>query len=283
MDIKLIKKEILSNKKIQKIINDNNLNDKQIDDSMSIFLDIIEDENNNNLFYTSEILLNSNGVVSRKLVPTKKGLELESKKNFVLKNITIMDYSVLPAISNNSQTQKKEFMWNEDRKQLLDYFRTDILTKLKKGEYFKGIYLYGEFGVGKSCFSQSLANYFASQGKTVAYINNNDLANHLKNLFSTGYKKTIDILKNVDFLFIDDIGSEKNSAWMISEIMFSILSHRMQVFKTTFFTSNFSYKQLEKEFRKGTEGGEFKARRLMERIEVLSVPIFLKGNNWRKL
>ncbi|MDK2819489.1 MAG: ATP-binding protein [Mycoplasmataceae bacterium] len=283
MDIELIKKEILSNKKIKKIIDDNNLNDKQIEDSMSIFLDIIEDENDNNLTYTSEISLQSNGVVSRKLVPTQKGLELENKNNFVLRGITIMDYSILPSINNKGKIQKKEFMWNEDRKQLLDYFRNEILSKFKKGEYFKGIYLHGDFGVGKSFFNQSLANYFASQGKSVAYINNNDLANHLKNLFTTGYKKTIDTLKNVDFLFIDDIGSEKNSAWMISEIMFSILSHRMQVLKTTFFTSNFSYKQLEKEFAKGVEVSGFKARRLMERIEVLSVPIFLKGNNWRKL
>jgi DNA replication protein DnaC len=38
------------------------------------------------------------------------------------------------------------------------------------------------------------------------------LASHLKQLFTTGYKKTIDDLKEVDFLFIDDIGSEKNSS-----------------------------------------------------------------------
>jgi DNA replication protein DnaC len=74
------------------------------------------------------------------------------------------------------------------------------------------VYLYGDFGIGKSFFTQAIANYFASKNKTVAYINNNDLASYLKQLFSTGYKKTIDDLKNVDYLFIDDIGSEKNSS-----------------------------------------------------------------------
>jgi DNA replication protein DnaC len=66
---------------------------------------------------------------------------------------------------------------------------------------------------------------------------------------------------------------------MVSEILFSILSHRMQVKKTTFFTSNFSYEKLGKEFTKGPDVSLFKAKRLMERIEVLSFPILLTGNN----
>ena len=283
MNTKKMKEEVLSDERIIKLIQDNNLNAEQIDDSIMIFLDIIEDAKDKNMMYTSEIKVHSNGIVTRKLVPTEKGELLESKNKFVLKEITVMDYSLFPAINDKASKKSNEFVWDEERKDLLNYFKKVILVNLKKNEYFKGIYLYGDFGVGKSFFTQSLANYFASRGKTVAYINNNDLANHLKQLFSVGYNKTIEKLKNVDFLFIDDIGSEKNSSWMISEILFSIFSHRMQLQKTTFFTSNFSYKQLEKEFTKGSEISLFKARRLMERIEVLSTPILLKGTNRRKL
>ena len=283
MDIEKLKMEILQNKKIIKIINDKNLTDEQIEESIPIFFDIIEDEKNANNMYTSEIEIQSNGIVIRKLVPTTIGKKYENKNNFILRDVTVMDYLLLPAKNDKQEIKTNEFMWNEERKELLNYFKKTVLKNFKKDEYFKGAYIYGNFGVGKSFFTQSLANYFASKNKTVAYINNNDLASHLKQLFSIGYKKTIDNLKNVDFLFIDDIGSEKNSAWMISEILFSILSHRMDVKKTTFFTSNFSYKQLEKEFIKGSDVSEFKAKRLMERIEVLSIPILLKGNNWRKL
>jgi DNA replication protein DnaC len=53
----------------------------------------------------------------------------------------------------------------------------------------------------------------------------------------------------------------------------------MQLKKTTFFTSNFSYEKLGKEFAKGPDVSAFKAKRLMERIEVLSVPILMSGNN----
>ncbi len=283
MDIHKLKKEILQNKKIIKIINDKNLTDEQIEESIPIFFDIIEDEKNTDNLYTSEIEIQSNGIIIRKLVPTTIGKKYENKNNFILRDITVVDYLLLPAKNDKQEIKTNEFMWNEERKELLNYFKKTVLKNFKKDEYFKGAYIYGNFGVGKSFFTQSLANYFASKNKTVAYINNNDLASHLKQLFSIGYKKTIDNLKNVDFLFIDDIGSEKNSAWMISEILFSILSHRMDVKKTTFFTSNFSYKQLEKEFIKGSDVSEFKAKRLMERIEVLSIPILLKGNNWRKL
>lgn len=283
MNIKKIKEEILKHKKIAKLIQDNNLTDQQIDDSLLIFFDIINEENNKDLLYTSEISVQANGVITRKLIPTEIGQKLENLDNFVLRDITIMDYSIFPAKNDEKDHKNNEFIWNDDRKELLNYFKEIVLKNLKNNEYFKGVYIYGSFGIGKSFFSQSLANYFASKGKTVAYINNNDLSSHLKQLFSIGYKKTIDTLKNVDFLFIDDIGSEKNSSWMISEILFSILSHRMQMKKTTFFTSNFSYRQLEKEFVKGAEISGFKAKRLMERIEVLSIPILLKGNNWRKL
>ncbi|MGL6125058.1 MAG: DnaA ATPase domain-containing protein [Metamycoplasmataceae bacterium] len=283
MDIREIKKQVLSNKKIVKLIEDNKLNDKQIEESLLIFFDIIQEDNDKDLLYTSEIEVKENGMVLRKMIPTEIGKKIENLNNFFLRDVTFVDHSLILAKNDKQEHKENEFTWNENRKELLHYFNRVILKNFKDDNYFKGVYLYGDFGVGKSFFTQAVANYFASKNKTVAYINNNDLANHLKQLFSVGYKKTIDTLKEVDFLFIDDIGSEKNSSWMVSEILFSILSHRMQMKKTTFFTSNFSYKQLEKEFIKGTEVSGFKAKRLMERIEVLSTPILLKGNNWRKL
>ncbi|MGL5733163.1 MAG: ATP-binding protein [Metamycoplasmataceae bacterium] len=283
MKIDEIKKQVLSNKKIIKLIKDNNLNEQQIEESILIFFDIIEEEKNKDLLYTSELDVQDNGMVTRRIVPTEAGKRIESLNNFILRDITKMNHSLMFAKNDKQGLKDNEFMWNEERKELLHYFKETILKNFQNDDYFKGVYLYGDFGVGKSFFTQAMANYFVSKNKTVAYINNNDLANHLKQLFNVGYKKTIDDLKEVDFLFIDDIGSEKNSAWMISEILFSILSHRMQMKKTTFFTSNFSYKQLEKEFIKGSEVSGFKAKRLMERIEVLSTPIFLKGKNLRKL
>ena len=275
MDIEKIKQEVLNNKKIIKIIEKNNLTDAQIEESIPIFFDIIEDAKIKDMAYTSEIEVQANGRISRKLVPTAVGQKIENKNNFILRDITVIDYSLFPSLNDKQDIKSNEFMWNEDRKKLLNYFKETILKNFKNDEYFKGVYLYGDFGVGKSFFTQAAANYFASKNKTVAYINNNDLASHLKQLFTTGYKKTIDDLKEVDFLFIDDIGSEKNSSWMVSEILFSILSHRMQVKKTTFFTSNFSYEKLGKEFTKGPDVSLFKAKRLMERIEVLSFPILL--------
>ncbi|MGL5617545.1 MAG: ATP-binding protein [Metamycoplasmataceae bacterium] len=283
MKIDEIKNQVLNHKKIIKLIKDNNLNKEQIEESILIFFDIIEEEKNKDLLYTSELEVQNNGMITRKIVPTEAGKRRENLNNFILRDITNMNHSLVFAKNDKQGLRNNEFMWNEERKELLHYFKETILKNFQNNEYFKGIYLYGDFGVGKSFFTQAMANYFVSKSKTVAYINNNDLANHLKQLFNIGYKKVIDDLKGVDFLFIDDIGSEKNSAWMISEILFSILSHRMQMEKTTFFTSNFSYKQLEKEFIKGSEVSGFKAKRLMERIEVLSTPIFLKGKNLRKL
>ncbi|MGL5308736.1 MAG: ATP-binding protein, partial [Metamycoplasmataceae bacterium] len=212
MNIDEIKKQVLSNKKIIKLIKDNNLNEQQIDDSILIFFEIIEEDKNKNLLYTSELDIEENGIITRKMVPTEIGKKIESLNNFILRDVTNVNHSLMIAKNDKQAFEDNVFMWNEERKELLHYFKETILKNFQNNEYFKGVYLYGDFGVGKSFFTQAMSNYFVSKGKTVAYINNNDLANHLKQLFTVGYKKTIDDLKDVDFLFIDDIGSEKNSA-----------------------------------------------------------------------
>lgn len=84
--------------------------------------------------------------------------------------------------------------------------------------------------------------------------------------------------KEVDVLMLDDIGAETQSAWFRDEVLGSILQYRMMEKKPTFFTSNYSLKQLEKHLAITTRGGveEVKAGRIIERIRQVSkeVPVF---------
>ena len=90
-------------------------------------------------------------------------------------------------------------------------------------------------------------------------------------------------LEDVDLLLIDDIGAEKVTEWSRDEILGTILQHRMNNYKTTFFTSNLTMEELESHLIMNSNTDEIvKARRIIERICQLTEDMELLGENKRK-
>ena len=109
-----------------------------------------------------------------------------------------------------------------------------------------------------------------------------ELLRDLKSDFDL-FGDTIDYLENVDLLLIDDIGAEKVTEWSRDEILGTILQHRMNNYKTTFFTSNLTIEELEQHLIISSNIDEkVKARRIIERIKQLTEDIELIGENKRK-
>lgn len=149
----------------------------------------------------------------------------------------------------------------------------------------KGIYLHGEFGVGKSYFLGALANKLAEEKIQTMIVFVPDLFRELKSAIGDNtLNEKIDKIKRVPVLMLDDIGSESMSSWTRDEILGPILQHRMLEKLPTFFTSNFNLDQLEHHLAFSQRGEEepVKAKRIMERIRTLSNPIQLKGKNRRQ-
>ena len=105
----------------------------------------------------------------------------------------------------------------------------------------------------------------------------------MKNAISSGLvKEKIDQVKTAQVLILDDIGAEQSSPWMRDEILQVILQHRMQENLPTFFTSNFSFSDLERHFASSKNGDEtWQAKRVMERIKFLAQEVRLEGENRR--
>lgn len=83
---------------------------------------------------------------------------------------------------------------------------------------------------------------------------------------------------------LDDIGADSMSSWIRDDVLGVVLQHRMQEQLPTFFSSNFSMKQLEEEHLRITQRGEdepLKAKRIMERIRYLSKEVNMIGQNRR--
>ena len=177
----------------------------------------------------------------------------------------------------------------------LDVYRDDVqrLTVLNRMIEFvndypnnlKGLYLYGDFGVGKSFIVAALAHDLSEKrGVSSTLLHYPSFVIDVKNAISDGNVKTlVDEIKLSEVLILDDIGAEQSTPWVRDEILQVILQYRMQENLPTFFTSNFDFEDLEKHFAKVKQGPDeiWEARRVMERIRYLAEETRLEGVNRR--
>lgn len=108
----------------------------------------------------------------------------------------------------------------------------------------KNLYFYGNSGVGKTYFCLSMANYVIDIGQRAFFITSSDLFDCMYTYLYSFYKEKeiqdkVYLLKNIDFLVIDDLGSEainKNNNSFLS----IILDERIEKNLSTVISSNLS-------------------------------------------
>lgn len=148
----------------------------------------------------------------------------------------------------------------------------------------RGLYIHGPFGIGKSYILGALANELAERRiRTVAVYVPEFLREIKQSIQEQTLHEKVDYVKEAQVLILDDFGAEAMTAWTRDEILGAILQYRMAEQLPTFFTSNLSFKELEHHLTY-TQRGEkdvVKAARIMERIQTISVPVLLDGENRR--
>lgn len=148
----------------------------------------------------------------------------------------------------------------------------------------KGIYLYGQPGVGKTYMMAALANDCAKKGKRVSFVKVPQLMADIRtNMKDNEYRlELLQKLRHADVLFLDDIGAEAISAWTRDEILLPVLDERMAKGKKTYFTSNYSLSELERQYNLDRQpNNQIPVMRIMERIKTLSSPVRLTGKTRR--
>lgn len=105
-----------------------------------------------------------------------------------------------------------------------------------------GLYFYSkERGTGKTYLSTILGNELSRQGRRVRWYSMVNLLQEIKAGYdrdsSTSSAEIINLCRNCEVLILDDIGVEKQSAW-VNETVYTILDYRMSQCKPTIFTSN---------------------------------------------
>lgn len=264
-------KELLKNPRIQKRVEETLLTKEQMYDALNILIDMNEEKDDENTLSLTSFFVNEYKIVKRMAILSTKGKRLSYNKNVLTQGINYVNFENL-----------EEFHKEEERKEIVNQFSKFTLGKEKE----KGIYIYGDMGIGKTYILKKFAKLLAEKGFKIGFINTSNLLSEVKSTFGTdvNHHEILDMLQEVEYLFLDDIGAEKISSWFRDDFLFPLLNHRMENKKPTFFSSNYSLNQLEVEQSK-TSGSKFrevdKARRLLSRIKALSNEYKLTGKNKR--
>lgn len=144
-----------------------------------------------------------------------------------------------------------------------------------------GIYLYGDKGTGKTHLTACMANYLIRGRKQVLFTNFAEISKLLRATFGNRTESEaayIERLATIDFLFIDDLGTErvqtKDGDLWLQEKVFDVLNKRYNNRKPTIFTSNYSIPELISE--RGI------AERTVDRIaEMSSAVLKVEGSSYR--
>ena len=168
---------------------------------------------------------------------------------------------------------------DKNRLPIIKYFK-EFIDEYNKKDKPKGLYLNGSFGSGKTYLIAALFNEMAKKDIRSVLIYYPEFLRSLKSSFNSDYSEKFNYIKKVPLLY--DIGAENTSAWSRDEVLGPILQYRMEEHLPTFFTSNLTLQELEKNLSITTGGvDKVKARRIIERIKQLTVNMELISKNRR--
>lgn len=170
---------------------------------------------------------------------------------------------------------------NEDFKKIFVRCKNYCLASDKVLEKGIGIYLFGDKGTGKSRLTACMANELMDNYYSVLYTNFSEISKYIRGTFGKTSETEYDFLErlsNIDFLFIDDFGTElvtKNDQdlWL-QEKVFEVVNKRYNNNKPIIFTSNYSLRQLIEE--RGV------ADKTIDRINEVCEIMKLEGSSYRK-
>ncbi len=220
--------------------------------------------------------LKDNNGLNFSYIPCNKLIKEENTYAYK-KNITCFD---LPKEISEASFSKA---YRDDNKRLpiFKYFK-EFMDSYLKDEKGKGLYLSGSFGSGKTYLVAALFNELAKKNISSALVYYPELLRSLKSSFGSDYEEKFDFIKTVPLLLLDDIGAENTTSWSRDEVLGPILQYRMEEELPTFFTSNLTLSELEASLSITNSGIEkVKAKRIIERIKQLTVPLELISKNRR--
>ena len=170
----------------------------------------------------------------------------------------------------------------------------EFIRDMKANKKSDGLYLYGDFGVGKSFLVAFVAKTLALEGieTTIVYVP--EFFREIKSSIKDGtIEEKIQFAKETQILVLDDICAEQLSPWLRDEVLGPILQYRYVNELPTLFTSNCDKDELEihlinvsrktnDTYAVSPEMERRKAQRIMQRVEYTTKFVEVIGENLRR-
>ena len=158
-------------------------------------------------------------------------------------------------------------------------FVDDLDENLAAG---KGMWLMGNTGTGKTTLGMLVAKSALATGKTVAVYFTPKLLTQIRQTYqATDFEDAYDAffkrLTSVDLLYIDDLGSERHTDWVVEQL-YALVNERYENQRSMLVTSN--AKQDVEEGRKQLED-QIGPRTVSRLIEICDDPLPLFGPDRR--
>ena len=202
-----------------------------------------------------------------------------SEKEKELKELDYIKKGYRFEVSKDIRNAKMSDIYTDDKNRVeLIKWVSKFIKDYKAGKTYKGLYLNGNFGSGKSFIISATINELVKSGYSAAMIYYPEFLRILRSYFEEQY----DFARKADLLLIDDIGAENLSLWNRDDILGPILQYRMDNKLTTFFTSNLTLEELEEHLSVSKDSiDKLKAKRIIERIKFLTDDMKLISVNRR--
>lgn len=200
----------------------------------------------------------------------KKEAKLKAEKSSLIKNL------YLP--SKILEADFQYFDTNTDSRAKIFKYSSDFIRKMKNKENVKGLYLYGDFSIGKTYALSCILNELAKNDINCLLIYFTDLLVDLRNAQinnRTRYEELINELKTVDVLMFDDFGSEEMTPWVRDEILSPIINYRCLEGKPIFVSSNLKTDDLALHIQNDlrSKDAKLKAERIISRMMSLCIAV----------
>lgn len=229
--------EILQNQEILKFVEDNQITNEEILSNFGKFLYVYQNE---------EFTLYKDTII-----------------NIVKKqeNQNSLNYLFAP--------QNEQIIFNIDKHDIWGEHKISILQKfIKEKSSFKGMYIYGEVGSGKTFLTMMMVKKLISEKKYCAYLS---MYQYIRFVLDNKDRSFINSTLNSNYLFLDDLGAQSVTNFYLQELFF-IIDYRYKLKLPTYYTSNFTLQEL---FDKFATVDQIQAKRIVSRIKDCSYAIKL--------
>ncbi len=135
-----------------------------------------------------------------------------------------------------------------------------------------GLLFWGGVGTGKSYMAACIANALLEQEEKVLMTNFSEISNGI--FSSTDKNAYIDAVCSYDLLILDDLGSERNSSYMMENV-FLVIDRRVCAGKPMIITTNLTVQEMR-------ETQNLDEKRIYDRVLGSCQPLCVKGESYRK-